>query len=94
MTEPVVESRGNIFLDLGFPPDEAKVLTMRADLMIRLKDTIHLRAWTQAEAADHLGIRQSRVSDLVRGKWERFSLDTLVTLAVRAGMQVELTLAA
>ena len=36
-------------------------------------------------AAQHLGVGQSRVSDLVRGKYDKFSLDMLVTLATRAG---------
>ena len=39
-----------------------------------------------------LGIGQSRVSDLVRGKWDKFSLDMLITLAARAGKRVELAL--
>ncbi|MBF0602172.1 MAG: XRE family transcriptional regulator [Nitrospirae bacterium] len=55
---------------------------------------IDFKGLTQEEAAKMFGVRQSRVSDLVRGKWERFSLDTLVTLALRAGMHVELNLAA
>jgi predicted XRE-type DNA-binding protein len=38
-----------------------------------------------------LGIGQSRVSDLMRGKWDKFSLDMLITLATRAGRKVELT---
>ncbi|MEQ1813691.1 MAG: XRE family transcriptional regulator [Candidatus Nitrotoga sp.] len=41
-----------------------------------------------------LGILQSRVSDLIRGKWDKFSLDMLITLAMRAGKKVELRLAA
>ncbi|MBF0109740.1 MAG: XRE family transcriptional regulator [Magnetococcales bacterium] len=93
MEATVTPSCGNIFLDLGFPPDEAKILTMRADLMARLRLMIDSKGLTQEEAARMFGVRQSRVSDLVRGKWEKFSLDTLVTLAVRAGMQVELNLA-
>lgn len=51
-------------------------------------------ASTQAEAAQVLGISQSRVSDLIRGKFEKFSLDMLITLATRAGKKVELKLAA
>lgn len=94
MKNHIVESCGNIFLDLGFPPDEAKLLTMRADLMTRLSDWIDTTGLTQMEVAKMLGIKQSRVSDLVRGKWERFSLDTLVSLALRAGMRVEMNLAA
>ncbi|MBF0143413.1 MAG: XRE family transcriptional regulator [Magnetococcales bacterium] len=90
----ITESCGNIFLDLGFPPEEAALLAMRADLMTRLSDLIDAKGLTQVEAAKILGVSQSRVSDLVCGKWERFSLDTLVTLALRAGMQVEMNLAA
>ena len=65
-TEIIHESSGNVFIDMGFPPDEA---------------------------ARVLGIAQSRVSDLVRGKWDKFSLDMLVTLATRAGRRVSLALA-
>ena len=50
--------------------------------------------WTQAEAAKNLGVSQSRVSDLMRGKWDKFSLDMLVTLASRAGLNCKLKLAA
>lgn len=90
----ITESSGNVFLDLGFPPDEAALLAMRADLMAKLRLTIDEKGWTQAEAAKVLGIAQSRVSDLVRGKWERFSLDMLITLASRAGLHPRLELAA
>jgi predicted XRE-type DNA-binding protein len=84
----MIESSGNVFTDLGFPPEEAALLQMRAELMAHLRDTIAVRGWTQSEAARHLGIAQSRVSDLVRGKWDKFSLDMLVTLTARAGHQV------
>ncbi|MGH8478506.1 MAG: helix-turn-helix domain-containing protein [Gammaproteobacteria bacterium] len=89
-----VESGGNVFLDLGLPPEEAAILAMRADLMARLRLVIQARGWTQAEAAERLKIAPSRVSDLVRGKWEKFSLDMLITLATRAGLTVELKAAA
>ena len=42
------------------------------------------------QAAQRFGIAQSRVSDLVRGKWDKFSLDMLITLAARAGQKVVL----
>ncbi|OFZ69038.1 MAG: transcriptional regulator [Betaproteobacteria bacterium RBG_16_58_11] len=90
----ITESSGNVFLDLGFPPEEAALLAMRADLMAKLRLTIDEKKWTQAEAAKVLGIAQSRVSDLVRGKWEKFSLDMLISLASRAGLQPRLELAA
>lgn len=94
MKEKVLRSGGNVFTDLGFPAEEAAVLSMRADLMAQLRLAIQKRHWTQAEAAQALSISQSRVSDLVRGKWDKFSLDMLVTLAARAGLHCKLKLAA
>jgi len=94
MKEKIVPSSGNVFADLGFPPEEAAILAMRADLMAQLRLVVEKRNWTQVEAAKVLGISQSRVSDLMRGKWDKFSLDMLVTLATRAGLHCELKLAA
>lgn len=90
----VTESCGNVFLDLGFSLEEATILAMRSQLMGELRIKIRDMGWTQAEAAQVLGISQSRVSDLIRGKFEKFSLDMLITLATRAGKKVELKLAA
>lgn len=88
--EPVIDSSGNVFTDLGFSAEESTLLAMRAELMARLRDTIKQRGWTQQEAAEKLGIGQSRVSDLMRGKWDKFSLDMLITLTTRTGQHVEL----
>ncbi len=85
---------GNVFLDLGFEPAEAAVLQMRAQLMGDLRAYIEKEKITQAEAAKRLGIAQSRVSDLVRGKWEKFSLEMLITLETRLGRTVRVELAA
>jgi len=90
MSEAMVNSSGNVFIDLGYSPDEAAILQMRADLMTDLRKFIKAKKLTQAKAAETLGISQSRVSDLIRGKWERFSLEMLITLAMRAGMHVTL----
>ena len=89
----VTASSGNVFVDLGFAPGEAAVLALRADLMGRLRLLVETEGWSQAEAASRFGIAQSRVSDLVRGKWEKFSLDMLITLAARAGRKVQLAMA-
>lgn len=91
--DKIVESSGNVFADLGFSPEEATVLAMRAELMAMLRETIAREGWTQQQAAERLGIGQSRVSDLVRGKRDKFSLDMLVTLATRAGLRVGLAVA-
>jgi predicted XRE-type DNA-binding protein len=94
MKKTSTKSSGNVFTDLGFPPDEAAILKMRADLMADLRTLIEAKKLTQAQAAEMLGISQSRVSDLVRGKWEKFSLEMLITLATRAGMRISLSRAA
>lgn len=92
--EKIKASSGNVFVDLGFPPEEATVLAMRADLMATLRLYIEEQALTQAEAAKQLGVAQSRISDLVRGKWDKFSLDMLMMLAAKAGLHPRIKLAA
>ena len=94
MSEAIVNSSGNVFIDFGYSPDEAAILQMRADLMADLRKFIKVKKLTQAKAAEILGVSQSRVSNLTRGKWERFSLEMLITLATRAGMHVTLKTAA
>jgi predicted XRE-type DNA-binding protein len=94
MSESVVNSSGNVFIDLGYSPDEAAILQMRADLMADLRKFIKAKKLTQAKAAEIFGVSQSRISDLIRGKWERFSLEMLITLAMKAGIRVTLKRAA
>ena len=94
MNDDIIKSSGSVFADLGFPPDEAAILQMRADLMADLRKFIKAKKLTQAKAATIFGVTQSRVSDLMRGKWERFSLEMLIALATKAGMHVSLKTAA
>jgi len=94
MKKKTTKSSGNVFVDLGFGPDEAAVLQMRANLMSDLRLYIEKQKLTQAQAAKRLGIAQSRVSDLVRGKWDKFSLEMLITLEARLGRTVRVEFAA
>jgi len=90
MMVKVIESSGNVFEDLGFEGSEAENLRLRSELMIELKRIIDVQQLTQTRAAELLGIQQSRVSDLVRGKIHRFSIDTLVNLLGKTGRSVEI----
>ncbi|SCX25186.1 Predicted DNA-binding protein, contains XRE-type HTH domain [Nitrosomonas eutropha] len=90
--EKITDSSGNVFNDLGFKPEESARYTLRAELMSSLRKTIREHEWTQEKAAKVLNISQYRVSDLTRGKWEKFSLDMLITLAIRTGKQIEITI--
>jgi predicted XRE-type DNA-binding protein len=71
-------------------PAAAENLKLRSALMIALKEQIGRQGWSQAEAARRFGVTQPRVSDLMRGKIDLFGLDTLVTMAVAAGLHVEM----
>jgi predicted XRE-type DNA-binding protein len=71
-------------------PGEAANLQARSALAIALTEMIKQRGLTQAEAAKRLGVTQPRVSDLMRGKLDLFSLDTLVNMLASAGLRVEL----
>ncbi|MFZ1730870.1 MAG: XRE family transcriptional regulator [Bacteroidota bacterium] len=90
----ITASSGNVFLDLGFDSSEAAVLQMRARLMSDLRQYIETNSLTQTQAAELLGITQSRVSDLVRGKWQKFNLEMLITLEARIGRTVKMDFAA
>jgi predicted XRE-type DNA-binding protein len=79
------------FEALGYPPDQAAELRIRADLMLALGELIRDRGWTQAQAAQALGVTQPRVSDLLRGKIDRFSIDNLVHLLSEGGADVTFT---
>ncbi len=89
----IERSSGNVFRDLGFEPRQAESLRLRAQLMAELKRLIRARKLTQHSAARLLGVTQPRVSDLVRGKIELFSIEGLVNMLARAGVRVQLRLA-
>ena len=93
MKEKINKGSGNVFIDLGFTPEEAMALAMCSQLMCDLELLIEMRGWSQAQVAEKLGIAQFPVSDLVRGKWDKFSLDMLIALATRAGKKVRLEMA-
>ncbi len=93
MTERLKMERGsgNVFADIGFPPEEAQNLQLRSTLMTRVEQYVKRSGDTQAAAARALGITQPRLNDLLRGKIDKFSLDALVNMLAHAGMRVEVT---
>ncbi|WP_019627407.1 helix-turn-helix domain-containing protein [Thioalkalivibrio sp. AKL10] len=71
-------------------PEEAENMKLRSALMRALKDHLVRLEMKQGEAAKLFGVTQPRVSDLMRGKIDVFSLDALVNMAAAAGLHVEL----
>ena len=74
--------------------DKAKkqVIELRVQLMEHVRKVVDNEGWTQSQAAEHLGVAQSRVSDLLTGKSDKFSLDMLISLASRMGCKVDLAI--
>jgi predicted XRE-type DNA-binding protein len=66
-----------------FPAEKAAEIEIRAKLLMGLEHWLEKSCMTQAEAAKVLGATRARVSDLKRGKIDRFSMDLLVRLAAR-----------
>lgn len=88
MRTRVQPSSGNVFTDLGFSAEEGQNLKIRSDLMIELTKLIEAQALTQAAAAKLLGVTRPRICDLVRGKIDRFSVDSLIEMLGHAGVSV------
>ena len=84
------DSSGNIFRDLGYSREDAELLRLRADLLAAVRKWISENSLITPKAAGVLQVSQSRISDLVRGKWEKFSLEMLIVLAMRSGFNLTL----
>jgi len=69
---------------------EAENMKLRSKLMMAVHDYIEREGLSQAGAAKLFGVTQPRISDLVRGKIDLFSIDMLVNMASAAGLQVEM----
>ncbi|MBL8537882.1 MAG: XRE family transcriptional regulator [Hyphomonadaceae bacterium] len=74
-------------------PGEAENMKLRAKLMRAIIDYLEREGLSQAQAAKLLGVTQPRISDLVRGKADLFSVDTLVNMLSAAGLRVDLKIA-
>lgn len=88
MEHPITPSSGNVFLDLGLDEEEAAHLEVRSSLMFTIRKLIQDQGLTQTRAAKLLGVTQPRISDLVRGRIDLFSIDSLVDMLARAGIKV------
>lgn len=85
----IQKSSGDVFKDLGFDAPEAANLRVRAFLMNKLSEWIKVRSYKQKEAAEILGVTQSRVSDLMTGKIQKFTVDNLLTMLSTVGYDFE-----
>jgi len=73
-------------------PQQAASMRAKSALMMELENLIRQRGMTQAEAAALFGVTQPRISNLMGGKIDLFSLDTLMDMATTAGLEPHITL--
>ena len=88
----VTPSTGNVFRDLGYSAEDSAHLLVRSDLMIQVQKLIASRRLTQVQVAKLLRVTQPRVSDLLRGRVDLFSTDTLLDMLARLGIRVRFIL--
>lgn len=70
-------------------PEEAASMRLRSRLLSTIQDRIREDGMTQSQVARLLGVTQPRVSDLVRGRIDLFSVEALVDMLIQLGMRVE-----
>lgn len=92
MSRKKVESYASVWDALADTPEQAANLRARAELMQQIAAIVKESAWTQTEAAEHCGVTQPRINDLLRGRVSRFSLDALVNIATAIGRRVHLAI--
>lgn len=85
------EQYDSVWDEIEDTPQESENMRLRSRLMMAVAERIKTEAWTQKQAAVRLGVTQPRISDLMRGKIDLFSLDALVNMVAAAGLHVEMS---
>lgn len=80
----------NVWDALESDPVERERLKLLSSLMMMARRHIKEQGWTQVQAAEHLGVTQPRISDLMRGKINVFGVDSVLAMLARAGLQLEI----
>ncbi len=88
-TEHVTPVDANIFADLELP--DAENLKIRLDLMIAIRQWLECSGLTQADAAVQLRTSQPLLNDVIKGRYERFTIDRLVKMLESVGKHVSIS---
>lgn len=88
------ESYASVWDAIADTPGQAANLQARAELMRQIAALVKKKGWTQVESAQHCGVTQPRINDLLRGRVSRFSLDALVNISTALGYRVRVDLEA
>lgn len=79
----------NLYEMFSANPAEFHLDALKAKLAIALGEVVRANDWSQTQAAESLQTTQPRVSHLMRGKLDKFSIDALLQMLVRAGYKLE-----
>jgi predicted XRE-type DNA-binding protein len=86
-------TKGNVFRDLGFSEEESIALAMRVDLAVEIEKFIRRKKLKQAKAAEFFDVPQPKISKIIGGKIEEFSIDYLVKMAAKTGKTPKISFA-
>jgi predicted XRE-type DNA-binding protein len=87
----ISKSSGNVFADVGLRDSEA--LLAKAQLVSKIADAITALDLTQTQTAARIGLTQPKVSDLLRGKFDGFSMEKLILILNALGQDVQISTA-
>lgn len=87
-----IETYESAFDLIAETPEEAAHMRARADLMLQIHEIVERNGWTQQEAARRCGVSQPRINALLRGHFDKFSLDALVRMAAALGQRITIEL--
>ena len=90
MTAKIIKSCGDVYQDLGFSAAESEKLHLKTDLMLKIESFIQENQLNQEQAAKLMGVTRPRISDAIRGKIEKFTIDALVGMLARVGHHFEI----
>ncbi|WP_311749787.1 helix-turn-helix domain-containing protein [Proteus terrae] len=82
----------NIFKILTSDPVSFNIWNLKSKLILVIHNTIDNNGWNQSEAASHLGITQPRVSNMLKGNLDKFSVDALLEMILKLGYELDTNL--
>jgi len=88
--KPGYVTTGNVFADLGFPPQKALAVQFKAVILSAVLDEVRRRKYTQSRLVEILDEHQPVVSNLLRGKISKMSIEKLLIYADRLGLTLEI----
>lgn len=88
------KSYENVWDAISDSPEQAENMKLRSLLMMQIAEYVRSKNLEGKEVQRMLGLTQPRVSYLLNGKIDKFSLDALVVMASRAGLHVNIAVEA